>query len=143
MQRIEVEGYLDSAKADLGSGVLTIVVKAKLSELPETDSEQLAEFSRNEMILALEISPYGKDVTVEVDGRLAGVKGDLVADIVTLTYRVMRNEIDTKNERILEQTTALHIKTMVACSARQKSFLEGTRFAGSKVELRVLHGGGG
>jgi hypothetical protein len=140
MHRIEIDGYLESAKADLGNGVITLLVKAKLSEIPNNDLEQLAEFGRNELILALEISPYGKDKTAEADGRLDGVRGDYVGDTLSLTFKVMRNEIDKETEKLLEQTTALHIRTLIACSARQKSFLEGLNLKGVRPEL-VVKGG--
>jgi hypothetical protein len=141
MQRIEIDGYLESAKADLGNGVITLLVKVKQSEIPNGDLEQLAEFGRNELILALEISPYGKDKTAEADGRLDGVRGDYVSDTLSLTFKVMRNEIDKETEKLLEQTTALHIRTLIACSARQKSFFEGTKFEHAKVELKTFSGG--
>jgi hypothetical protein len=141
MQRVEVEGYLDSFKADLAGGVLTLVFKGKNSEFPIPDSEQLAETARLEMIMALEISPLGKDGTVEVDGKLASIKADLVSDLVSMTFKIARTDLDARSEKVLAQATALHIKTLIACSARQKSFLDGTRFEGAHVEMRVTGGG--
>jgi len=116
---IALETYIDTLKADLSTGVITVNLKTKAENLLEPERDKLAQYVRADMLLELTIQPRGKETTVSIGGKLVSIKADCVADIINLSLRIMRSDLTATDERVLAQACGLHINTYIEFSAAQ------------------------